>query len=307
MHALALWAPFAIQLRHASWATLPWLALLVASGVALVLLSVFALKQVGTYVQRSDQVNLLVSELQQANIALEALQTEVSTELEARSSFFNGASHDFRQRLHAIKLLAHSSQLQFCPDAGDSSLRRLAAAVEDLDAYVTDVLEFARLERQALRPRLSAVSLQHVLQNLELHFEEVAASRRIELRVRGTPVRLLTDETMLLRILENLLSNALKFARRWVLVSTRWREDACLIDVWDDGPGIPKEEQARIFEAFHQGQQRESGVAGSAGVGLGLAVVKRLAECLGYTVEVKSRVGSGTVIRVRLPATALIT
>ncbi|MCW7536260.1 HAMP domain-containing histidine kinase [Aquabacterium sp. A7-Y] len=308
VHAVALWVPFAVQLRHATWAPSAWLPLLVVSGVALVLLTVFiVVKQVTNYLQRSDKVDLLVSELQEANMALEALQADVATELEARSSFFNGASHDFRQRLHAIKLLAHSSQLQFSPGATDSPLKRLAAAVEDLDAYVTDVLEFARLERHALRPKLAAVSVQDILQNIDLHFEEVAMSRRIDLRMRGTAVCLLTDETMLLRILENLVSNALKFARSRVLVSARRRAGACLIDVWDDGPGVPKEELARIFEAFHQGQQDgPGGVESCAGVGLGLAVVKRLSECLGYTIEVKSRVGSGTVMRVHLPATALV-
>ena len=105
---------------------------------------------------------------------------------------------------------------------------------------------------------------------------------------------------MLVRILENLVSNAIKFSRGRVLLSARRRPDGIQIDVRDQGPGIPSDYVGVVFDAFYQAP----GTPGQTpqGVGLGLAIVKRLADALGYRVEVHSRPGRGTLMRLVIPS-----
>jgi len=143
------------------------------------------------------------------------------------------------------------------------------------------------------------VPLQAIFQQLDLQYEELAAQTRKILRFRNTPFRVWSDRAMLERVLGNLVSNALKFTRSSVLVAARRRGAALVIEVWDQGPGIAADAHHRIFEAY----QQESGAEDlqSGGVGLGLAVVKRLTCMLGYTVSLHSRLGAGSVFRITIP------
>jgi len=110
------------------------------------------------------------------------MRNEAAAELETRSVFFSSASHDFRQRLHAMKLLAHSA----INDAGKSHgsspppLKRLADSVEDVEHYITNVLDFARFDRSSPNAERRVVPLQQVFQQLDLNFEDVAAAKRLK-------------------------------------------------------------------------------------------------------------------------------
>jgi signal transduction histidine kinase len=266
------------------------------------------INQVKGILDRSDEVELLLArlhdanaELAAANTTLDAMRSDAAHELETRSVFFASASHDFRQRLHAMKLLAHSA-INGASRSNGSSLRplqRLADSVEDVEHYITNVLDFARFDRSSLNAERKTVELQQVFQQLDLGFEGVAAAKKVGLAVRTTGVVLLTDAAMLQRILENLLSNAIKFSSGRVLVGARRRDGGIAIEVWDQGRGIPAKALSEIFTPFYQ---TTIGLRGQDGVGLGLAVVKRLAHCLKYEVTVRSRVGRGTVVTVLVPA-----
>ena len=282
---------------------------MVALSVALVLWACVYLhvKQVRTILDRSDEIDLLVArlhvaneELKSANGSLATLRNDAASELAARSLFFSGASHDFGQRLHAMKLLAHSSIGTVADKQIEvPALHRLADAVEDVQQYVTDVLDFARFEGAALVPERRAVELQQLFQQLELGFEDVAASRQVHLFFRATDIVLRTDPSMLRRVLENLVSNAIKFSSGKVLVAGRRRSGEVAIEVWDQGPGISADDYEIIFVPFRQSARDDDR---SGGVGLGLAIVKRFADCLGYELMVRSKLGSGTVMTVIVPS-----
>jgi len=198
-----------------------------------------------------------------------------------------------------MKLLAQSG-LADTRQVERSPLARLAAVVEDLETYMTDVLEFARLESTALAPGRTVVRLQQTFQRIEVQFEDIASAKKVELRVRATSLSLRTDAAMLVRILENLVSNAIKFTRGRVLLAARKDGGAVHVEVWDRGPGIPLDCVDKVFDAFYQGQPtREDAMEG---VGLGLAIVKRLADVLGYRIEVMSSPGRGTLMRLLIPA-----
>jgi signal transduction histidine kinase len=248
------------------------------------------------YLVQSDEVELLVAELRDRNEEVERLRGTAEHEFGERTAFFANASHDFRQRVHAMKLLAHSSLSESAstPPA-KSSTHRLAAVVEELENYMTDVLDFVRLDSTVRNPPKSATPIQTIFHELELAFEDIAASRHVDLRVVTTQLVVATDAALLLRILENLVSNSLKFARRRVLVCARQSSGELRIDVRDDGCGIDPESIPKVFEAFYQ--EKGGGESARDGFGLGLAIVKRLADALGYEIRVASVANRGTLFR----------
>ena len=300
VYLVPLWLVTTYMLLHTEWVSAGTFMILLAA-LAAVLWSAFYIVVSGVrrYLVRGDEVDLLVAELRDRNAEVEGLRTAVARNLETRSAFFASASHDFRQRVHAMKLLAQAG-LADTPQMEQSPLARLAAVVEDLETYMTDVLEFARLESTALAPDRTVVRLQQTFQRIEVQFEDIASAKKVELRVRATSLSLRTDAAMLVRILENLVSNAIKFTRGRVLLAARTDGGAVHVEVWDRGPGIPLDCVDKVFDAFYQGQPAVEDAM--EGVGLGLAIVKRLADVLGYRIEVMSSPGRGTLMRLLIPA-----
>jgi len=242
----------------------------------------------------SDETHLLMRELQERNSEIELLRAAAAADLETRATVFASASHDLRQRIHALKLLAHVSAADA---AVKSPLRRLVSTIEELEGFVTDVLHFVRFDSDRRTDRLSAVPLQEVLQGIELQFESLAIQRSARLRTRATTLRIRTDAVMLGRVLENLVSNALKFTRKDVLVAARRRRGDVCLDVWDQGDGLDS--------SWLEGATVRKAGAGSRpdqdGFGLGLMIVRRLVDTLGYQIEVRSTATRGTLVRVVIP------
>lgn len=289
----------------------------------------------------------LVLNIQLKNEILKRLRRESAYRLRTKTQFFNEASHDFRQRLHGMQLLVNTAERnlfqQISPsrealdvqpeDAPLQLLRRVKVAVADLQRYLINLLEIARLETIAVHAEADAVELQVLLQHLALQFEAVAEDQNVQLKLRFTTLTIVSDTKMLLRILENLVSNAIKFSRGKVLVAARARQDSLIVDVIDNGVGISGEDCMRIFGAFVQGQSVQRyrqcdedksaggsdfmssrqcdslGVIGGGsclasgyfGIGLGLSTVRRLADLLRIRIVVRSKVGYGTVISLRIP------
>ncbi len=277
-----------------------------AGQFALILIAIVALgawafrsqSQVRRYVQSADGTAALIAQLREKNEELCRLRREASQQLQERSDFFSSASHDFGQRLHAIKLLTHNA-MSIQTQTQHRCLEALSRAVEDLQLYVRDVLEFARIESRVVTPNYTVFHLQDLFQRLALQFESVADHRKVTLRLRTTTAKVETDEGVLLRVLENLIGNAIKHSRGGVLVAARRRAGRWCMEVWDQGPGIPPGSLNQIFASFYQ--ERVDADPRQVGFGLGLAIVKRFADGLKYTLEVQSRVGRGSVFKVLLP------
>ncbi len=296
---LTYWAMMWVPAAIAAWPVpaqgpaVVQFVLMLASVVALGVWAFRSQSQVRRYVRSADGTATLIAQLREKNEELRRLRSEASQQLQERSQFFSSASHDFGQRLHAIKLLTHNAMTQY------RCLKVLSRAVEDLQLYVRDVLEFARIESRVVTPSYTVFHLQDLFQRLALQFESVADHRQVTLRLRTTSAKVRTDEGVLLRVLENLIGNAIKYTRGGVLVAARRRAGRWRIEVWDQGPGIAPESLSQIFASFYQ-----EGVYADpqqAGFGLGLAIVKRFADGLKYALEVQSQVGRGSVFKVLLP------
>jgi PAS domain S-box-containing protein len=216
---------------------------------------------------------------------------------EAKTIALQAVSHDIRTPLAAILGLAITLESKAgemtANDVRDLS-SRIVQNSRRLDRIVTDLLDLDRLQRGGLVARLRPVDLGMLVRQLVTR-TEVVTERRLQLDTG--PVRVNADPTMVERIIENLLANAVRHtpgdSRIWVRVERT--DDGALIVVEDDGPGIPSHERERIFEPFVQGRG-----AGPGGAGVGLALVSKFAELHDGRAWVQDRTGGGASFRVLL-------
>lgn len=254
----------------------------------------------------------LSDELEQTNQGVVALYAELEEKTnqlreagEARTRFWSGISHELRSPVNSVLGLARL----LADPRGDpltEEQRRQVTLIEEagstLLALINELLDTAKAESGSLRPRFAPVDLPLLLARLHGSVQPLVRSAGVELVVDHPPPvpELVTDEDMLLRILRNLLSNALKFTERGVVrLATHPDPDTVRFVVSDTGIGIPAEEQIRIFEDFHQVPGRLQ--VGASGTGLGLPYARRLARILGGDLVLRSTPGEGTEATVRLP------
>ncbi len=215
----------------------------------------------------------------------------------AKSRFLAAASHDLRQPLHALGLFAAKLPEHVRDDEGARLADRIRHSVDSLDGLLSSLLDISKLDAGAIEPRPRAVALDDLFDRVAGDFAPVALERGLKLAVVPTRRVVHSDPILLERIVRNLVDNALKHTRSGgVVVGARPRGAQVSIEVHDSGPGIPASERARVFEEFYQigNPERDR----SQGLGLGLAIVRRLADLLGHRIEVDTHVGRGSVFRV---------
>ncbi|HEY9133446.1 MAG TPA: hybrid sensor histidine kinase/response regulator [Dyella sp.] len=239
-------------------------------------------------------------ELARKNAALEAASV-------AKARFLAAASHDLRQPLYALTLFSSSLAVDERDPVRLDRIAHIQECVEALDHLFSELLDLSRLETGAMQLEIGEFPLDHVFEEVSRNFRLIAEQHDLRLVMRATPLWVRTDRTMLARILNNLVSNALRYTvSGGVLVAARKRLDGTVrIDVWDTGSGIAPEHQIRVFDEFYRIDTHGIGEHDSGprrGLGLGLATVQRLAELLDTNVTLKSRVGRGSVFSFLLPA-----
>ena len=218
----------------------------------------------------------------------------------SKSQFLASASHDLRQPLHALSLLtALLTDL-----STDGRVREIGGhirqSVESLERLFNALLDLSKLDAGALAAEPRSLDLDQLAQRIAVEYRAKAADKSLRFELECAPLWLHADPILLERILRNLLENAVRFtdAGHVALRAARAGRDV-IVSVADSGCGIPAAEQARVFEEFYQ--LHNPGRDRSKGLGLGLSIVKRLVELLGYRIELASTPGQGSVFTLTLP------
>lgn len=247
--------------------------------------------------QREEFEMQLRTATEQAGKAIEAS--------ERRSRFLAAASHDLRQPIHAITLFGEALASEPLPASSRQLVDRLHRSLSGLDELFNRLLDISRIDVGTIDPQFAQIPLAPMLQSLEARFASIAAERGLQWRVRtGTLLQVRSDPTLLVEMVMNLLSNAFRYTTRGgVLVAARRRQRTVLLQVWDTGRGIPAAQLESVFGEFVQldNPSRDR----RRGLGLGLAIVRRLAQSLGHQVNVRSRPGRGSVFEIELPLVEL--
>lgn len=306
IYACAAWPP-ALQ-AMATAANLPAVLMLLALGgtvevavaVCMGVSLVFALT-IGTLAVRN------VGDLIRARLDLSDLlarQTALTDRLAAlnadRTRFFSAASHDLRQPLQALGFYTTLLADTAAGAPPDDVLPRLTACVEALDRQFNAILGVAATDAAIARAEPVALDLDALLARVVEAQRPDAQVRGLRLRQRRSGAVVAAPPDVLERVVQNLLSNALRYTRQGgVLVTARRRGNRVEVLVADTGIGIAAPDLARVFDDFVQLSNPERNTL--AGFGLGLAIVKRLCDGFGWPVAVRSVPGRGSVFRVSLP------
>jgi CheY-like chemotaxis protein len=223
----------------------------------------------------------------------------------AKSRFLAAASHDLRQPLHALSLFSAALSVRASDDATRELSSHMDTTLSALSLLLDSLLDISKLDAGAVQPEIKRVSVGPLMTRIAVDFRAIAQQKGLDVRVAPVDADVQTDPALLERILRNLVDNAVKYTRRGVIELAAERDDAAVrVSVRDTGPGIPPAERERIFEEFYQIGNPERDRA--KGLGLGLAIVRRLARLLRAEIELKSDVGQGSTFIVSLPPAAAV-
>jgi signal transduction histidine kinase len=240
------------------------------------------------------------AELERAKEAADAARSDAEIANRSKTQFFAAASHDLRQPLHAMGLFAAALSDKVHDPEVQQVVHSINASVDALEGLFNELLDISKIDAGVIKPALSHFALAPLFERLRMDFEPEAFERRLTLRVVPTQFFVHSDPVLLERILRNLISNALRYTLQGgVVVGARRRGREASIEVWDTGVGIEPGERERVFEEFYQigNPERNS----RKGLGLGLSIVKRLANLLDAPLDLRSVRGRGSVFRVRVP------
>jgi signal transduction histidine kinase len=237
-------------------------------------------------------------ELERQEVSLARDRAEAANR--AKSRFLAASSHDLRQPLHTLSLYSAALKLQAPNGATGEIAGHIDKALGALSALVNSLLDISKLDAGAVQPELQGVGLKALIERIEADYRPVARERGLEFRVAAADVQVKTDPVLLESLVRNLVDNAFKYtAAGGVALAAEPDERTVRITVRDTGAGIPAGERERIFEEFYQigNPERDR----SQGLGLGLAIVRRLAQLLGLEVELESEPGRGSTFTVTMP------
>ncbi|MBC7951332.1 MAG: response regulator [Rhodospirillaceae bacterium] len=246
-----------------------------------------------------DGIEAVTVWLQNPRLADEEVRAAQSA-VAAKSRFLAAASHDLRQPFQAMRFFHSVLASHVTDETGLRASDMLERALTSGEQLLNALLDISTLDAGTVEVRCKHFDLAELVESLAAEFRPEAQAKNLSFRVCGPGVMVDSDPLLVERILRNILANAVRFTRQGgVLMGVRRRGGMARLEVWDTGFGIPEDQVVEIFEEFHQldnpGRDR------SCGLGLGLAIVQRLAKLLGMPIEVHSRLGRGSVFSVTLP------
>lgn len=218
----------------------------------------------------------------------------------SKTRFVAAASHDLLQPMSAAKLYASELKERMQRTEDRELVHKTTSALESAEAIITALLDISKLDLGLATYDVTLVSLDRVFTTLANEFAPLAKARGLDLRFVPCSLKVHSDPSYLYRILQNIISNAVRYTTGTkILVGGRRENGTVRVEVRDQGPGIPVDAQTMIFQEFQQVRQ---GQGEQVGLGLGLAIVERACKMLGHEVKLWSEVGRGSCFSIGLRA-----
>ena len=227
---------------------------------------------------------------------LESARADAELANRGKSRFLAAVSHDLLQPINAAHQFTHALSQQLRHPQYRDAVSNIDGALGSAEGLLAGLLDISRLDAGGMIARVEDFHVDGLLQHLAAEFRVLAAERGLELRCVPCGAAVRSDPQLLRRVLQNFLSNAIRYTERGrVLLGCRRRGGRLSIEVWDTGPGIAEADQRVIFEEFHRLDR------GGQGMGLGLAIAERIARLLDHPIGLRSRPGHGTVVALEVP------
>ncbi|WP_206482934.1 PAS domain-containing hybrid sensor histidine kinase/response regulator [Thalassotalea sp. G2M2-11] len=244
-------------------------------------------------VDLEDLIKERTQKLELANEALAAAREKAEQAHVKKSLYLKACSHDLMQPLEAARLftsaLASQNNLN---DAQQRQVKNIDHSLKVANDLLADLSEIARIESGNIKPQFSNFSLNSLFEELDQEFSASAIEHEVEFRIAYTSAWVYSDRNLLHRILQNLIGNAFRYASPGkVLLGARVFKEQVILQVLDNGPGIPIEKQSLVFEQFTQLSNTSS--QSSRGLGLGLNITQSLTQLLGHPLKLVSKEQQG--------------
>jgi len=243
---------------------------------------------------RTAELTLVNEELAQAQMLAEEANL-------GKTRFLAAAGHDILQPLNAARLYCSSLIERAGKGAVGDAAINIESSLESVETILGAVLDISRLDAGAMKPAETVFRLDGLLRQIGTDFQPMAAAKQLELVIVPSSLTVETDRNLLRRLVQNLVSNAIKYTRSGrILVGVRRRGELAEIQVFDTGIGIPVDKLNTVFREF---TRLDEGAREAQGLGLGLSIVDRIARVLRLEIQIDSGRGKGTRFSVILPVT----
>ncbi|MEM6339574.1 MAG: PAS-domain containing protein [Pseudomonadota bacterium] len=234
--------------------------------------------------ERTTELGIALAEAERANAS--------------KSRFVAAASHDLLQPLSAAKLFISSLGERLRDNDGADIVEKAESALSSAEEIIEALLDISKLDAGKAIFNIKPVRLEAILRPLRTELEPLAAAKGLDLRVIASDLVVHSDPGYLRRIVQNLISNAIRYTDNGkILVGIRRNGGSARIEVWDTGHGIAQDDQATIFQEF----KRLGPTRPQEGLGLGLAIVERACNGLGHPLSLWSEPGTGSCFSLNVP------
>jgi signal transduction histidine kinase/FixJ family two-component response regulator len=239
------------------------------------------------------------AELEKVNRELARAKAVAEEANQGKTRFIAAASHDILQPLNAARLFASTLVERTARNRNARLARDLDSSLESVEEILTALLDISRLDAGTFKPDIAPFPLAELLETLRHEHEPTARRKGLKLRAVTSRATVLSDRRLIRRVLQNFLSNAIKYTDAGkVVMGCRRRGSSLVVEVHDSGRGIAADQLSRIFREFERLDAHRSTVPG---LGLGLSIVDRIAHLLDHPVEVRSVPARGSVFSITLP------
>ncbi len=246
-----------------------------------------------------QRVRERTAELTKLNVELVRAKAQAETANLSKTRFIAAASHDILQPLNAARLFTSSLVESADGSKNDQLVRNVDQSLEAVEDILSTVLDISRFDAGAVKPELGLFHVQDILTPLAQEFAPLAKQKGLDLRILPSRIIVNSDRKLLRRILQNLISNAIKYTPKGrVVVGCKRSGNSVQLRVYDTGLGIAEAQQKTIFLEFERlGQDKGA----APGLGLGLSIVERMCSVLRHPLKLNSRPNEGTMFAVTVP------